>query len=112
MVLPGGSGTVGLYAANLHVIFFNLSWGPVMWVMLGEMFPNRMRGSVLAIAGAAQWLANFAVSSSFPWLARHAGLPLTYGGYTLVYSRRFLSGSCAVSFAKLKGLNWRTCPAD
>ncbi|MBW8786153.1 MAG: MFS transporter, partial [Novosphingobium sp.] len=82
VTLPPGVGTTALFAANIYVVFFNLSWGPVMWVMLGEMFPNQMRGSALAIAGAAQWLANFAVSSSFPWLAKNVGLPLTYGAYT------------------------------
>jgi len=81
--LPGGLGTVALFAANAYVVFFNFSWGPVMWVMLGEMFPNRMRGSALAIAGAAQWLANFAISSSFPSAAKNLGLPITYGFYTL-----------------------------
>jgi MFS transporter, SP family, sugar:H+ symporter len=50
--------------------------------MLGEMFPNRMRGSGLAVAGAAQWLANFLISFSFPWLAKNVGLPITYGFYT------------------------------
>ena len=54
-----------------------------MWVMLGEMFPNQMRGSALAVAGAAQWSANFLVSSSFPWLAKNLGLSVTYGMYTL-----------------------------
>ena len=80
--LPPGVGTVALFAANIYVIFFNMSWGPVMWVMLGEMFPNQMRGSALAVAGAAQWLANFMVSFSFPWLAKNLHLPLTYGLYT------------------------------
>ena len=79
--LPSGVGTTALIAANLYVIFFNFSWGPVMWVMLGEMFPNQLRGSGLAIAGAAQWIANFAVSVSFPWAAKHIGLPVTYGFY-------------------------------
>src|SRR6202035_5161555 len=74
--------TIALYAANLYVVFFNFSWGPIMWVMLGEMFPNQMRGSALAVAGAAQWLANFAVSSSFPWLSKSVGLPATYAAYT------------------------------
>lgn len=82
MVLPPAYGTIAFSAAISYAAFFNLSWGPVMWVMLGEMFPNQIRGSALAVAGAAQWLANFAVSSSFPWLAKHAGLPLTYGLYT------------------------------
>lgn len=81
--LPAGVGTTALVAANVYVVFFNLSWGPVMWVMLGEMFPNQMRGSALAVAGAAQWLANFAVSSSFPWLAKNIGLPVTYAAYTV-----------------------------
>jgi SP family sugar:H+ symporter-like MFS transporter len=81
--LPPGIGTTALFAANAYVVFFNLSWGPVMWVMLGEMFPNQMRGSALAIAGAAQWLANFAVSSSFPWMAKNIGLPVTYTAYTV-----------------------------
>lgn len=88
--LPAGAGTIALYAANLYVVFFNMSWGPVMWVMLGEMFPNQMRGSALAIAGAAQWLANFLVSSSFPWLAKNLGLPVTYGAYTAFAVLAFL----------------------
>jgi MFS transporter, SP family, sugar:H+ symporter len=81
LVLPDGVGTVALIAANVYVIFFNFSWGPVMWVMLGEMFPNQIRGSGLAVAGAAQWTANFAISMSFPWLAANIGLPITYGFY-------------------------------
>ncbi len=83
LTLPDGVGTIALYAANFYVIFFNFSWGPVMWVMLGEMFPNQIRGSGLAVAGAAQWLANFAISFSFPWLAKNIGLPVTYGFYTV-----------------------------
>ncbi len=82
LVLPAGVGRIALFAANAYVVFFNLSWGPVMWVMLGEMFPNQMRGSALAVAGAAQWTANFAVSASFPWLSKNIGLPVTYGAYT------------------------------
>ena len=72
-------GTTALVAANLYVMFFNFSWGPVMWVMLGEMFPNQIRGSGLAVAGAAQWTTNFLISVSFPWFAKVVGLPITYG---------------------------------
>lgn len=75
-------GLIALIAANAYVVFFNLSWGPVMWVMLGEMFPNRLRGSGLAVSGAAQWTANFLISVSFPVLAKVVGLPITYGFYT------------------------------
>lgn len=81
--LPGGIATFALLSANAYVVFFNFSWGPVMWVMLGEMFPNQIRGSALAVAGAAQWLANYAISSSFPPAAKTLGLPVTYGFYTI-----------------------------
>ena len=53
--LSDGMGRLALVAANAYVVFFNMSWGPVMWVMLGEMFPNQIRGPALAVAGAAQW---------------------------------------------------------
>lgn len=79
--LPGQVGMIALIAANAYVILFNFSWGPVMWVMLGEMFPNQIRGSALAVAGFAQWIANFAISVSFPAMAVSLGLPLTYGFY-------------------------------
>jgi SP family sugar:H+ symporter-like MFS transporter len=79
--LPDQVGVIALVSANAYVVFFNLSWGPVMWVMLGEMFPNQMRGSALAVAGLAQWLANFAISVSFPKMATSLGLPITYGFY-------------------------------
>jgi SP family sugar:H+ symporter-like MFS transporter len=75
------SGLIALVAANAYVVFFNLSWGPVMWVMLGEMFPNQIRGSGLAVAGFAQWIANFGISVSFPWLAENLGLVITYAFY-------------------------------
>ncbi len=81
--LPGNNGVIALVAANLYVIFFNASWGPVMWVMLGEMFPNQIRGSGLAVAGFAQWIANAAISVSFPALAVSPGLAVTYTGYAI-----------------------------
>jgi SP family sugar:H+ symporter-like MFS transporter len=65
------------------VIFFNLSWGPVMWILLGEMFPNQIRGSGLAVAGFAQWMANYGISVSFPVMAASLGLVVTYGFYAL-----------------------------
>ena len=67
--LSPGMGMVAVVAANLYVIFFNVSWGPVMWVMLGEMFPNQIRGSALAVAGFFQWFANYLVAQSFPIMA-------------------------------------------
>ena len=81
--LSDGMGVLALVAANLYVIFFNASWGPVMWVMLGEMFPNQIRGSGLAIAGAAQWTSNFAITVTFPILLASIGLAGAYGIYTV-----------------------------
>ncbi|MEO5598422.1 MAG: sugar porter family MFS transporter, partial [Novosphingobium sp.] len=74
-------GRIALISALAYVVFFNLSWGPVMWVMLGEMFPTQIRGSGLAFSGFAQWIANFMISVSFLWLAKNIGLPATYGFY-------------------------------
>ena len=74
-------GKIALGSALAYSALFNLSWGPIMWVMLGEMFPNQIRGSGLAVSGLAQWGANFLISVSFPWMAANAGLPITYGFY-------------------------------
>ena len=80
--LAPGLGKIAFVSALAYSALFNLSWGPIMWVMLGEMFPNQIRGSGLAVAGFAQWIANFAISVSFPALAK-ISLPATYGFYAL-----------------------------
>ncbi|MFH8338140.1 sugar porter family MFS transporter [Streptomyces sp. AM6-12] len=67
--LPATQGWVALIAAHVFVLFFALSWGVVVWVMLGEMFPNRLRAAALGVAAAAQWIANWAITASFPSLA-------------------------------------------
>ena len=74
------AGPIALVAANLFVFFFGMSWGPVVWVLLGEMFPNRIRAAALSLAAAAQWIANWTISTSFPAL-KDAGLGLAYGIY-------------------------------
>ncbi len=83
LALSDSMGTLALISANLYVIFFNLSWGPVMWVMLGEMFPNQIRGSGLAVAGLFQWGSNFAITMTFPMLLAGVGLAGAYGFYAL-----------------------------
>ncbi|MFD9815265.1 sugar porter family MFS transporter [Streptomyces sp. NPDC059080] len=67
--LPTTHGTVALIAAHCFVLFFALSWGVVVWVFLGEMFPNRIRAAALGIAASAQWIANWAITASFPSLS-------------------------------------------
>jgi SP family sugar:H+ symporter-like MFS transporter len=79
----GEWGPLALIAANAYVFIFNMSWGPVMWVMLGEMFPNQIRGSGLAVSGLFQWSANFAITMTFPILLAGVGLAGAYGFYAL-----------------------------
>ncbi|MEM1164715.1 MAG: sugar porter family MFS transporter [Planctomycetota bacterium] len=73
-------GTIALVALNVFVFCFGFSWGPVVWVLLGEMFTNQIRGAALAVAAAAQWAANFFISWTFPLLAG-VGLGTAYGFY-------------------------------
>lgn len=86
--LPGASGVVALVAANLFVVAFGMSWGPVVWVLLGEMFPNRIRAAALGLAAAGQWTANWLITVSFPELRNHLGL--AYGFYALCAVLSFL----------------------
>jgi SP family sugar:H+ symporter-like MFS transporter len=79
--LSGAAGPIALVAANLYVFAFGMSWGPVVWVMLGEKFPNRIRAAALGVAAAAQWIANWLISTTFPALS-DIGLGLAYGIYT------------------------------
>ncbi|BDH57529.1 sugar porter family MFS transporter [Tsukamurella sp. PLM1] len=92
--LAGAAGVIALIAANLFVIFFGVSWGPVVWVLLGEMFPNRIRGAALSLAAAAQWAANWAITVTFPKM--EGNLTLAYGLYatfallSLIFVARFV----------------------
>jgi len=78
--LPGAWGPIALVAANVFVVSFGASWGPVVWVLLGEIFPTTIRARALGVAAAAQWIANFAITVSFPPLAAFS-LVFTYGMY-------------------------------
>ena len=86
--LPGAWGPVALVAANIFVVCFGASWGPLVWVLLGEIFPNTIRAKALGVAAAAQWIANFLITVTFPPLSE-ASLPLTYGMYALFAALSF-----------------------
>jgi SP family sugar:H+ symporter-like MFS transporter len=81
LILEGNMGIFALLAANGYIAFFATTWGPVLWVMLGEMFPNQFRGSALAICGILHWTSNFAITMSFPVLLASIGLGFSYGIY-------------------------------
>ena len=62
----------------LYVASFAMSWGPVAWVLLSEIFPNKIRGKALAVAVAAQWISNYLVSWTFPMMNKNTYLVETF----------------------------------
>lgn len=68
------SGVVALGAMLFYVASFAISWGPVCWVLLAEIFPNRIRSKAMSIAVAAQWIANYLVSWTFPMMDKNSYL--------------------------------------
>ena len=82
LVLPDSIAVAALVLANLYVFAFGVSWGPCVWVLLGEMFPNRYRAAGLSVGASIQWVANFAVTMTFPIFLAGLGLPLSYAIYT------------------------------
>ncbi len=83
-----GKGKLALVMLNLFIISFGASWGPIVWVMLGEMFSNQIRGSGLAVAASAQWGANYLISATFPVML----------GISLGFAYGFYAASAFLSF--------------
>ncbi len=77
-----GKGKLALVALNLFIVGFGASWGPIVWVMLGEMFSNQIRGAGLAVAASAQWGANYLISATFPVMLG-VSLGFAYGFYAV-----------------------------
>ena len=107
--LSDNMGMLALLSANAYVFFFNISWGPVMWVMLGEMFPNQIRGSGLAVSGLSQWTANFAITMTFPILLSVIGLAGAYGIYaffallSIIFVIKFISETKGKELEEMEG---------
>lgn len=81
-VLTDTTGPIAVVALNVFVAFFAATWGPIVWVLLGEIFPNAIRAAALSVAVMANWIANFVVSESFPELAA-ASLGFAYWLFTI-----------------------------
>ena len=64
----------------IYTASFMMSWGPICWVLISEIFPNKIRGQAVAVAVAAQWAANYFISSTYPMMMEYSGA-LTYGFY-------------------------------
>jgi SP family sugar:H+ symporter-like MFS transporter len=108
------AGPVALIAANVFVIAFGMSWGPVVWVLLGEMFPNRIRAAALGLAAAGQWAANWAITYSFPKLSDHLGIAYGFYGLCAILSGLFVwkwvMETKGVSLEDMHGAILKTAP--
>ncbi len=62
-------GMAALVSMIIYTASFMMSWGPICWVLISEIFPNTIRSKAVAIAVAAQWIANYTVSATFIPLA-------------------------------------------
>ena len=80
--LSSTQGYVAVVALCGFVAFFASTWGPIVWVLLSEMFPNSIRAAAMSVTVMANWIANFIVSETFPELV-HVSLGLAYGLFTL-----------------------------
>ncbi len=67
----------------IYTASFMMSWGPITWVLISEIFPNKVRGKAVAVAVAAQWAANYFISSTYPAMMEFSG-GFTYGFYGLM----------------------------
>jgi SP family xylose:H+ symportor-like MFS transporter len=87
------TGLLGLAAICLYLVGFALSFGPIVWIMLTEIYPEPIRGQAMSIAVASQWIANLLISATFPLLlgndtlnaAWHHGFPFwLYGSFGIL----------------------------
>lgn len=73
----------------IYTASFMMSWGPITWVLISEIFPNKIRGRAIAIAVVAQWAANYLISSTYPAMMEFSGA-VTYGFYGLMSVLSFI----------------------
>ncbi|MBK0096773.1 sugar porter family MFS transporter [Erwinia sp. S63] len=111
--LPGMLAVVGLFA---YMIFFGMTWGQIVWTVLGEIFPTEIRSICVGISICAMSLANFVISSTFPIMnSSPMLLDLFHGGFPLLlfaifslgmyfFTFRYLPETAGVSLEKIHGL--------
>ena len=79
-------GIGALLAMLAYIAGFAFSWGPVVWVLLAEIFPNAIKGKAMSIAVAAQWIANLLVSWSFKVIDGNSALNAAFNhGFAYVF---------------------------
>jgi sugar porter (SP) family MFS transporter len=74
----GWFGTVTVACIGVYIICFAFSLGPIVWLMISEIYPNRIRARAASVSTAANWLANFAVSVTFPLLRASLGTSVAF----------------------------------
>jgi MFS family permease len=83
---------------------FASTWGPTVWVLLPEVLPLRIRGTAMGLAIFLHWIANFAVSQTFPILLASIGAGLTFLGYAVIGVLAFIFVSAFVTETKGRSL--------
>jgi SP family xylose:H+ symportor-like MFS transporter len=91
-VVAGIPSIVSVVSIMIYSAAFMMSWGPICWVLISEIFPNTIRGQAVAIAVAFQWIFNFIVSStfvpmynmSFGTMGQNFGHMFAYGLYGII----------------------------
>ena len=76
--ISGASSVVVMLAVNLFVLAFGCSWGPVLWILLGELFSNLIRDGALGVSVTAKWLATILISLGFPLWLKQVGPSLPF----------------------------------
>ena len=120
MFYNNSMGLGALIVVCIYIAGFSLSWGPVVWVMLAEIFPNSIRDKAMAIAVAAQWFMNWVVTVTFNILEGHSALAAfnhgfaywLYGGFSVLaalFVWKFVPESKGVSLEAMKTI-WKTEP--
>jgi MFS transporter, SP family, xylose:H+ symportor len=119
MFYVGSMGLGALIVVCIYIAGFSLSWGPVVWVMLAEIFPNSIRDKAMAIAVAAQWFMNWVVSVTFNIMDGSSALNAAfnhgfaywlYGGFSVLaalFVWKFVPESKGVTLESMKKL-WKT----
>lgn len=122
VVMTPAAARWALLAVIVYLAGFSISWGPVVWVMLAEIFPNMIKSKAMAIAVAAQWIANLAVSWTFPMvdgssklnaMFNHGFAYWIYAGFAVLaalFVWKYVPETKGKSLESIEGL-WRHAPA-
>ena len=97
LILSNSTAIIALIAVHCYIICFGVSWGPVGWVLLSEMFNNKIRGAAMATSTASIWITNFVITMSFPIILNIAGLG---GAYILYAMFGFISIFFVIKYIK------------